>query len=253
MAETEVTVPVIDRCIELQPARVLDVSGFTHIDKDKSVHLFKPPVPAPVGVSTLSGLVALMEAAFEKFNPCTCVVQVHGFDRVVLAETVSDQLGRRQEYVLVEMLQPERKFQFNEFLPQEIFNINLRSMFVQDDELVSLSILAGNIAKETEVRQQDDGFSQEVSGKAGVYLKKELTPKPRVTLKPFRTFLEVEQPAGEYIFRVRHDEQKGNLCALFEADAGRWKLTAMETIKAWLEQKLKTSEVESIRDIPVIA
>ncbi|GGA80883.1 hypothetical protein GCM10011507_35130 [Edaphobacter acidisoli] len=113
--------------------------------------------------------------------------------------------------------------------------------------------LAGNIAKIAELRQEDDGFSQNVAVKSGTHLVKTQTLKPRVTLKPFRTFLEVEQPDGDYIFRVQSDEQKGNLCALIEADAGRWKLTAMETIKAWLMQRLHTSDVTELGNLPVVA
>lgn len=41
--------------------------------------------------------------------------------------------------------------------------------------------------------------------------------------------------------------------ALFQADAGRWKLTAMQTVKAWLAQQIKTSSVDAINGMAVIA
>lgn len=249
----EVTVPVIDRLIELGPAKIITVDGFTHIDKNKSVSLFTPPAPTRIEVDTLTGFVRLAEIGFEGFDATKTLVHVEAFDEVVLASTGSDKFGRRQEFIAAKALKPERMFNFNTYMSQELFNINLRSMFVQTDDLDKLVAEAGNIAKESEVRQEDDGFSQRVTMKGGVHMRSEKTLIPRVTLKPYRTFLEVDQPSGDYIFRIKHDEEKGNLCALFEADAGRWKLTAMNTIKEWLGNQFKGSQVAAVNDLPVIA
>jgi hypothetical protein len=249
----EGSVDLLNRGLELAPAVLLEVEGFTHIDKDKTVSLWTPPTFSVLTIGTLSGFVKLLEAGFEGFDPSKCLVQVEGFDSVTLMQTVSDKWGRRSRYVRATAPKPERNFKFNEYIGQEEFNIALRSMFVQDDELNSLVTLAGNIAKQSELKQEDDGFSQSVSAKAGVTLVKTVTIKPRVTLKPFRTFLEVDQPAGDYIFRVRSMEDRGNLCALFEADGGAWKLEAMDTIQVWLQQQMKTSSVEALHTVPVIA
>jgi len=249
----DLAVPVIDRLMELAAAKLIEVDGFTYIDKDKTCTMFTPPVPAPVQVDTLAGFVQLLENRFEGFDPLVCMVHVYKYDTVLLTGEVSDKFGRRQIYVKAVAAKPERTFNFNQYYPQEEFNIALRSMFVQDDELNSLVALAGNIAKQSELKQVDDGFSQEVSAKSGIAMVKTVTIKPRVTLKLLRTFLEVEQPAGDYIFRVKSSEQQGNQCALFEADGGMWKLTAMQTIQAWLQQKIKTSSVAEITSLPVIA
>lgn len=249
----DLTVATIDRLMELEPARVLEIDGFKHIDKDKECSLFTPPVPTPIAVDTLSGFVRLLEIGFESFAPATTLVHVAAFDEVRLIARVSDKYGRRQQFVTAKAIKPERQFPFNQFIAQEVFNINLRSMFAPTDDLDALVSAAGNIAKQSELKQEDDGFSQSVSMKNGKHLVKTVTLKPRVTLKPFRTFLEVDQPDGEYIFRVQYDEQKGNLCALIEADAGRWKLTAMNTIREWLTNQLKGSLVEELNDLPVVA
>jgi hypothetical protein len=249
----ELTVATIDRVIELAPAKLLDVDGFTHIDKDKTATLFTPPVLTPISIDTLTGFVNLLEIGFESFDASKVLVHVFAYNEVHLKSTNSDKYGRRQRFVVAKAPEPERKFNFNTYMSQELFNINLRSMFVQTDDLDELVAVAGNIAKLSEVKQEDDGFSQQVTAKAGQVLVKTVTLKPRVTLKPYRTFLEVDQPAGDYIFRVQHDEQKGNTCALFEADAGRWKLTAMNTIKDYLRNAVRGSVVEAVNNIPVIA
>ncbi len=248
-----ITTNAIDLVLGLAPAKTFDIDGFTYIDKDRKVQLFIPPAPATLQVHTLSGFVKLLENGFEGFDPSQTFVQVSAFDTVELVSKGSDKYGRRPVVLETVALKPERSFKFNEYYTQESFNIALRSMFVQDDELNALVSTVGNIAHNTETRQEDDGFSQTVSGRAGTFLRSEMTIKPRVTLKPFRTFLEVDQPAGDFIFRVKNSETAGNTCALFEADGGGWKLTAIDTIAKWLEQQLKTSATECVQNMVIVS
>ncbi len=250
---SDISVPVIDRVMELTPAKTLTVDGFTYLDKDKSLTLHKPPVPTEIKVSTLTGLVDLLEAGFEAYPLFATLTHVVSHEQVEFISRESDKFGRRQTFIVAKRVKPEQEFSFGTYIEQEKFVIALRSLFVFTPELDALVKLAGNIAKETEVRQEDDGFSQSVTAKAGTHLVKETTVNPRVPLKPFRTFLEAEQPESVFLFRVKHDERLGNLCALFEADGGGWKLAAMENVKTWLSNRLKGSQVEGLPDIPVIA
>lgn len=254
--EIKTNVQLIDRVIELQPARLFNVGGFDYIDKDKAVSMFKPPVPKTIEIHTLSGLVGLLEENVERFGSidgASFVVHVEAYDQVSLIATSSDVFGWRMQPVKVTALEPEKTFAFNTYVPQEEFVIALRSLFVQTWQLDQLAELAGNLAKETEIRQEDDGFTQRVTAKDGVVRLKEVTVKPRVTLQPFRTFLEVEQPDGEYIFRVQHDERRGNLCALFEADGGLWKLKSLDNVKGWLKNALAASDNAVVNGLKVIA
>lgn len=66
-----------------------------------------------------------------------------------------------------------------------------------------------------------------------------LIPNP-VVLKPYRTFLEVDQPESAFIFRMK--EGHGVECAIFEADGGAWMMEAMQNIKAYLEKELEGME-----------
>lgn len=260
MSETNATqlnlpprLDLVERFLQLQPARTIEVGDFTYIDKDKNVTLFMPPEPHSLQLDTLSGFVKLLENSFEKFPPQDSVVHVSDFNEVSLIANFSDKWGRRQVYLTAKAPKPERSFPFNQFLSQELFNINLRSMFVEDDALRELLGISGNLTDKSEVNQKDDGFTQDVTVKGGVQLMKRETISPRMTLRPFRTFLEVEQPEGDYLFRVKGDGEKGLTCALIEADAGRWKLKAMETIAKWLETRLKTSDRAELGNLPVVA
>jgi len=64
-------------------------------------------------------------------------------------------------------------------------------------------------------------------------------PNP-VSMKPYRTFVEVDQPESNFIFRMR----EGMQAALFEADGGAWKNVAMNNIKKYFDDNLD-DEIES--------
>ena len=112
--------------------------------------------------------------------------------------------------------------------------IELRSRFAPGDGVDYLLDLLSRISKENGVTTADNGVSQTVEARQGVALKAMVQVKPRVPLRPFRTFQEVEQPESEFLLRLDED---GNI-GLFEADGGMWKLTARQTIKAFLEANL---------------
>ena len=76
------------------------------------------------------------------------------------------------------------------------------------------------------VTSDDNGVTQTVEARQGVALNAVVEIKPRVMLRPFRTFLEVEQPESEFLLRVDPDEGIG----FFEADGGIWKLEAKKNI-----------------------
>ena len=58
---------------------------------------------------------------------------------------------------------------------------------------------------EKSVSTNDNGVTQTVEARQGVALNALAQVKPRVLLRPFRTFLEVEQPESEFLLRVDPD------------------------------------------------
>lgn len=59
-----------------------------------------------------------------------------------------------------------------------------------------------------------------------------------VTLRPYRTFLEVEQPESKFIFRIREGSDGQPMFKLVEADGGLWKYEAVDAIKKYLTENL---------------
>ena len=119
--------------------------------------------------------------------------------------------------------------------------ISLRSQYVQDEEIAYVLQLLSKITDENSVSSTDNGVTQTVEARAGISLAQKMVVRPRVTLRPYRTFLEVEQPAGEFLLRLREGGQIG----LFEADGGMWKLAAKKNIQGYLLSHIHQELVES--------
>lgn len=120
------------------------------------------------------------------------------------------------------------------FREQEKAIIELRSRFAPSEGVDYLLDLLSRISKDSGVTTNDNGISQTVEARQGVALKANVQVRPRVSLRPFRTFQEVEQPESEFLLRLDEEGRIG----LFEADGGMWKLTARRTVKAFLERVL---------------
>ena len=117
---------------------------------------------------------------------------------------------------------------------QDAAIIELRSRFIPTDDSSYLIDLVSRINNDEGVKSEDNGVSQTVVVKKGVSLAATEAVKPRLSLKPFRTFREVPQPESEFILRLDENGRIG----LFEADGGIWKMEAKDNIKAYFEQNL---------------
>jgi hypothetical protein len=115
----------------------------------------------------------------------------------------------------------------------------LQSCFEKTDDLDKILALVGTIKEENVRTTGDDGISQRVVAKTGIARVEEVDVPNPVTLVPFRTFVEVPQPASKFIFRM----QDGPKAALFEADAGAWKMQAMAGIKKFLKENIKNENI----------
>lgn len=195
------------------------------------LHLLKQPTPDSIEVRSLSGLV---EYLISKFDTDGQTIMVHissPTDVVAFGNLNSDQ--NRSEFIKARAMLPS--FSFDRFYDAEDFNIKLQSAFVQNEDRDIMLKVVGNIKEESVQTVGDDGVSQSVVAKTGVAtVGNVLVPNP-VVLAPYRTFVEVEQPESELIFRMK----QGPLCALFEADGGAWKLAAMKNIKEYLQAALE--------------
>jgi hypothetical protein len=194
------------------------------------IHAVKQPLPATLEVNSLSGIVGYLKSKFDGDEKLLVHVES---PTLVTVSSVLNEDSNRKEMIKAKALLPS--FSFDRFHNPEEFNIQLQSCFVKNEDRNIMLQVVGNIREEQVNTVGDDGISQSVTAKIGVATLSQVQVPNPVVLAPYRTFVEVEQPESDFIFRM----QNGPRCALFEADGGAWKLKAMKNIQTYLVDKLE--------------
>lgn len=187
--------------------------------------------PKPISLYTLSSLVDYLKSGLDNLNSQKLIIKVSNYDKVEVATEV-DKLAHRTCLVTVTAGMPP--IPFGRWQDQEEFNIMLQSLFLDKNDRAVVLDFASHLKIEKGTEIQDNGISQLATVRDGVAsLSKAKAPNP-VTLTPYRTFSEVEQPSSQFVFRIN---SMANL-ALFEADGGKWKLDAINNIANYLKTEL---------------
>lgn len=121
------------------------------------------------------------------------------------------------------------------FMDYEKAVIELRSLYIPNEGTEYLLQLLSSISNESRVTSSDNGVTQRIEATNGIALSSMVTVKPRVTLQPFRTFIEVAQPASEFLLRINERGEIG----FYQADGGVWKLEATRYVAGYFEEKLQ--------------
>lgn len=206
---------------------------------DKALNPVMVPMAEKLEVGTLSGVIDLVNERVDNLDPKYVLLHVEDFDVVSLIDRNVDGWNRRQ-VIAQACLVETRGFSFGSFLDHETFLIGVLSNFVPSPDRDYLVGLASSIEAGKSRTSLDDGVTQEVTLKSGVSLKTAAAIRNRLTLAPYRTFREIQQPTSEFLFRVRGGSDTAPpMLALFEADGGKWKIAAMEEIGRYLRTALK--------------
>lgn len=217
--------------VSLKDNKTYEIHGDTYSDHE--LHRIEKYVPHPkcVEVAGLDSIVKMINAEAKKLTGPIYILAESPLE--VRAFTALDGDMKRDSFVRATADVPGFK---NGFIDYQEAIIQLRSKFIPNDDVNYLLDLLSRVNKENGVTTSDNGVTQTVEAKTGVSLKQMVNVRPRVTLAPYRTFLEVEQPDSEFILRLDDDARVG----LFEADGGMWKLAAKKLICAYFQEKFRT-------------
>jgi hypothetical protein len=221
------------------------VDSFAFDGRDYTDHKLHPvmvDLPAPVAVSTLTGFIDAIGLCLDDHNAEDSFIQVLDHLHVELVSQNTDPWNRRTTHVRASG-PTENGFRFDFFYEPEAFIIALQCAFEHSVDLPKLVRTCQALTSETVATAEDDGISQVAILKKGAALKETAKITPRVTLAPFRTFRELAQPPSEFLFRLRGRDGQPPMCALFEADGGKWKLDAANKIADYVSSKLLAFKV----------
>lgn len=219
----------VEKIAEMRKVETFNINGETY--STEKLYRVAPYVdrPEPFTVSGLDSICKLIREEHDNYDR-PMIVSVDDYRSVSVHTTLLNDRSRDKLYRAVADVPGFREGYYD----AEQMIIKLRSLFHPSDDVNYLLDILSRIDIENGVSTTDNGVSQTVTAKQGVSLKENVILRPRVSLKPFRTFLEVEQPESEYILRVNDSGTIG----LFEADGGVWKLEAKRNIAAFFEKEL---------------
>lgn len=195
----------------------------------------KPPKAETLAINTITGIM--------DYGPTDdTMLHIESHKKVNLIDRGFDPEGWLTRSTYITAVHESPVFQFGQFMNVEDFIIQIQAMFVHDDVTEKMLMIIGNLKDDNVANFNDDGTTQAVTAKSGISTVSRVALPNPVTLRPYRTFMEIGQPASTFVFRI----QKGNsgpMCALFEADGRMWRLEAIKSIKAWFSEKIPNIKI----------
>lgn len=222
---------MIDRITELATPKTYEFEN--QLLSSQPLHFVMPKKARPKSIE-VTGLDSICKLVRNEVNHIgkKLFIQVKSYRDVAVFTTLD---GDEERFQMYTCSADTPSVTTNRYMAYENAVIELRSLYIPTPDQEYLLKLISSISKESKVTSSDNGVTQQVEAKSGIALKENVTVKPRVTLRPFRTFIEVDQPESEFLLRVNDRAEIG----VFPADGGVWKLEATRNIAAYFEEALK--------------
>lgn len=195
---------ITNLAVKAEKPETIQINGRTYCTKDLRRYDAADKAD-PIKATTLTSLVDYIKESREELRE-RMIIQVVSATKVLL---YSGLLPERDRETLFEVDALLPQFDYGREYEQEAFLVSMQSCFAPSDDREAVTVLASNIVNTQQATYSDDGISQQAVIKTGVTTKEAaLVPNP-VKLIPYRTFLEVEQPASEFVFRISEGRGSG--------------------------------------------
>lgn len=228
---------IANLAVKAEEPKEVYIDGKTYCTKNLTRY-DKPDKAEPIRATTLTSLVDYIKESRDELRE-RMIIQVVSATEVQLYSGLLEERDRETLFV-VNALLPH--FEYGREYEQEAFLVSMQACFAPSDHREAVTILASNIVNTQQNTYSDDGITQQAVIKTGITTKENaLVPNP-VKLIPYRTFLEVEQPASEFVFRISEGRGGAPVFKLVAADGGLWKSQAVDNVKRYL--------VDALADIP---
>ncbi|MCK5612382.1 hypothetical protein KAR91_61490 [Candidatus Pacearchaeota archaeon] len=216
------------------------------IDKGGIKTAIKLPQAMAIHLKSLTGVVDYLKSNIDNLMSEEVFIRVLSENDVIIESKLMGDFKQRPVYLTSTYLEPNRSL--NRYIDHEELIISLMSTYAATNDRDKVAALLSKVKVSDESNMTDNGVTQTVSAKKGVSLQEDVELPSIVSLAPYRTFTEIEQPISNFVLRVRKDGSSVS-AGLFEADGGAWKNAAMLSIKKWLDEKLKAKGLDAYKVI----
>lgn len=212
--------------------KVVEINGKTYCNKDLTRY-DEEEMASRIEASTLTAMVDYIKHCKKELRD-SMIIHVKSPTDVVLYSGLNKE--RKREY-LFESKASLPAFQYDHWYDQERFLIELQANFEVTSDLLAIQQVAGNIEAKTTANYGDDGVSQKTTIRQGIASKADVVVPNPATLVPYRTFLEIDQPESQFVFRISDGDGRPEF-KIVEAEGGLWRNEAMKRIKEYFEEAL---------------
>lgn len=233
----------IEKIVSLAGPKTFTAGEHTYIADDEGDYKEVVPDvygPAAIALRSLDAVVKMVrtEALKQESGIVYITVPTH-----LKVEVFRSPLGADERYFRPVLYQAEAAdvpgWEPSVKLPFDQAAVALQTRFQEGGDREYTIDLLSMISTGAKVTYNDTGVATNVVTSKGVVLQENTQIRPVVQLRPYRTFQEVEQPIGRFLIRI---DERG--ITFTEADGGMWKLTARQTVSAWLTEQLR-AEVDA--------
>ena len=221
----------INRIEEMAAPVIHEVEGSVFASKEMVHIMDKKPMPRCIDLTGLDSICKMVRNEYDHIG-LQIFIQVKDYKSVSVFTSLDSDEDRLYLY---KCTADTPAVTTDRFMPYEKAIIELRSLYIPNEGTAYLLNLLSSISNESKVTSSDNGVTQQVEARSGIALSSMVKIEPRVSLQPFRTFVEVAQPESEFLLRI---SERGEL-GFFPADGGVWKLEATRNVAAYFETELK--------------
>lgn len=221
----------VNKLMELAAPTTVEVDGSVYSNQKLEHIQDKKPMPRCIDLTGLDSICKMVRNEADHVG-LQIFIQVKDYKSVSVFTSLDIDEDRLYLY---KCIADTPAVTTDRFMPYEKAVIELRSLYIPNEGTKYLLQLLSSISNESKVTSSDNGVTQQVEARSGIALNSMVKIEPRVTLQPFRTFIEVEQPESEFLLRINERGEIG----FFHADGGVWKLEAARNVAGYFEEALE--------------
>lgn len=238
----------IEKLIDLTNGSVLSAHGKAYSRHELRQLPSPRPTAKPLEFHSLTGMIDYLQEGMDGTRAPGYALVVESPTKVDLVSKVEGEF-RQREVLASSLAVVADGFRCGQYHDIETFVTALQACFVPDEQTALVLQVVGNIAQEGVQTLADDGVSQVVTARAGLTRVANLKVPNPVTLRPFRTFQEIAQPASKFVLRLQGKGSELPKAGLFEVADNQWRREAIVGVGDYLAQQLDALDVK----IPVFA
>ncbi len=200
--------------------------------------VFNLPLPIEprnpsVGLVSLDSLLDYIKADAETLRTAGAFV-VCDEDTVTLQSKPQGENKQRDVFIKVDA--GVQHFSFGQYMDLDALRLELLTKFSETVFRAQVLQFLSKITDSNVKTSEDDGISQTITVKAGIASYGQATVPSPIRLNPIRTFIEVEQPEGSFVLRLKAVKDSLPQAALYELHTN-WKRAAAVAVKGYLDSK----------------